>query len=262
MAEGFPEGFCQAGEMLQAYIDESGVTGEAARSSKHFVLGAYIFDDANTQRAHDYLAELREGVGRRPGHLIHWNKIPSHGARRYLTQSLGDQDWLRLSTVVVCRDHIADSLPTPQVRYQFTLRLLLERLSWFAAAKGTQLHFTLSHWLGFQEEPFRAYEQFLWANPDRIKTRWLDPAGGTVANNEAVELLQIADVVASSTACAFEPDQWGYVEREYLHRALPRFYRYQPEDEAEAERLYAYGLKLQPNNASTLSGYEWVADLA
>lgn len=241
--------------VLHAYIDESGVTGEASRSSKHFVLGAVILDGDNENRAHDFLAELREGISRQPGHVIHWNQITNHGARRYLTQTLGEQDWLRLSTVVVCRNHVPDSLPTPQVRYQFTLRMLLERLSWFADSKRETLHYTISHWRGFQNDDLRAYEQRLREDPGNIKMHRLDSAGGTVARNTDVELLQLADVVASSTACAFEPDDWGYTERDYLMRTLPRFYRH------NSRTLRSYGLKMHPTRAHELPGYEWLSEL-
>ncbi|MFJ8893556.1 DUF3800 domain-containing protein [Leifsonia sp. NPDC102414] len=242
--------------MLQAYIDESGVAGEAARSSKHFVLGAFIIDEEQSaQRAVDFLAELREGTHRQEGKHLHWNQVNQHGARKYLTQSLGDQDWIKLSAVVVCREHITDSLPNAQVRYQFTLRLLLERLSWFAASKGKKLHYTVSHYKGMQKDYFREYEDRLRRAPGEIKMQWLDRAGGSVANNEDIQLLQFGDIVASSTATAFEPDKWGYVERDYLRRTAPRFYRY------EDKKLLRYGLKLQPNSAESMPHYSWLGDL-
>lgn len=242
--------------MLRAYIDESGVAGEAARSSKHFVLGAFVFDEADAERAHAYLDDLRVSVGRQRGHLMHWNQINQHGARRYLAQSLGEQEWIKLSAVVVCRDFIPDSLPNTQLRYQYTLRFLLERLSWFAASKRTVLHYTLSHYLGMQENALRDYEERLRRRPDQIKIRWLDPAGATIARNDDVELLQFGDMVASSTACAFEPDRWGYVERDYLRRMSPRFYRHK-------DALIRYGLKFHPNSAVDRSdNYSWTTELA
>lgn len=235
------------------------MTGEAARSSKHFVLGAFIIEDASVDRARDFLAQLRREIGRSPGNEVHWNQIVNHGMRRHLTQSLGEQDWLRLSTVIVCRDLIPDSLPSPQVRYQFTLRFLLERLSWFAASRETPLHYTLSHWRGMREEPLRLYEQYLRANPGEIRWDFLDRAGATVSNNTDEELLQFGDITASATAAAFERDRWGFVESDYLRRMLPRFYRHRLRN--GTERLLSYGLKLHPNSAQTTPGYEWVAEL-
>ena len=69
-----------------------------------------------------------------------------------------------------------------------------------------------------------------------------------------MEELQLADLVASATASAFEPDTFGNTEPRYLREMAPRLYRHNG-------NLTSYGLKMHPWTAAVQAAYPWVQDL-
>ncbi len=74
---------------------------------------------------------------------------------------------------------------------------------------------------------------------------------GRIDQPQRVEELQLADLAASATAAAFEPDPFGNTEPRYLRELAPRLYRHKG-------NLTSYGLKMHPWNAATQTAYPWV----
>src|SRR5688572_15762227 len=83
-------------------------------------------------------------------------------------------------------------------------------MSWLARDRGQELHYTLAHIVRFKMETLREYEQRL-RNDARCQVAWQAVAGhgGRLDQPSRVELLQVADIAASATAVAFEPDAHG-----------------------------------------------------
>lgn len=151
--------------------------------------------------------------------------------------------------------HLPDTGLNDDLGYLYTLRYLLERLSWFARERNLVLEVTLAHVVRFKIEKLRTYEQILRADPTcQIAWAWLDEAGAKIDQPNRVELLQMGDLTASSIATAFEPDRFGNTEDRYLRELSPRLYR-------RKGNLTSYGLKLHPWSDSTRAAYPWVAAL-
>lgn len=140
--------------------------------------------------------------------------------------------------------------------YLYQLRMLLERLSWLAKSHKEVATYTLAHIRKFQLSSLREYEDRLRGMQTQIQWEFLDPAGGSIDQPQRLEPLQLADLVVSAHACAFNPDKHGNTERRYLEEARPVIYSH-----TKASPLTSYGLKMHPWSESTKAAYPWVAAL-
>jgi Protein of unknown function (DUF3800) len=244
--------------LLHAFIDESGQRARTQKSSDHFVMTAAIIADEHLPRASALLAQLRQDLNRRPGDHLTWKNLKNHSARLHAAKTIGQQDWITASSVVVCKRHLTGEALNDDMTYLYTFRYLLERLSWFARDHNRVLHYTLAHIVRFQIPKLRAYEEKLrqqygcqisWAN--------LDPRGGQLDQPQRLEQLQLGDLTASATASAFNPDVHGNTEPRYLQELAPRLYR----RGTGPASLTSYGLKLHPGGENTRAAYPWVAAL-
>lgn len=242
---------------LLAYIDEAGQRARTSRSSSHFVLSAVVFREEDRQAASDLLARLRVDLRRRPGDVLHWQNVKTHTQRLRLAQGLGTAaPWLTVASVVVCKDHLSAPPLDEDGAYLYTLRFLLERLSWLSRDRDSVLTYMLAHVVRFTTAKLRQYEAALQALPDcRVEWAALDPHGGYIDQPSRVEPLQLADTAASATFAAFEPDRFDFTERRYLEQLAPCLYRRPP------GQLATYGLKMHPWSDSTRAAYPWVAAL-
>jgi len=241
--------------LISAYVDESGDRGHTKRSKDHFIMTAVVFRDRDHPKVHQLLADLRRDLGRRPGDALHWVNIRSHGQRLHAARTLGQAEFLTISNVVVCKRHfpLGDLIHHEDAAYLYTLRFLLERLSWFGKSCGGPVEYTLAHIVRFQIAKLRVYEARLHADAG-CSIDWTCMHPGRIDQPDRVEELQIADLAASATAAAFEPDSFGNTETRYLKEMAPRLYR-------RAGNLTSYGMKMHPWNGSVKEAYPWVQTL-
>ena len=165
---------------------------------------------------------------------------------------------IKTITIVVCKRELERNGMTPQERYQWTLRLLLERVSWLAKKHNEVAHVVLSHIRGLEIDKLREYEEILRRIPTEIKWDWLDPSGCEVVGYTDRDELQLADVVASATACAFEKDEYGNVEERYLRELRAPVWNGLHVNVAGEGNIRTYGLKFHPARALDLARYRWV----
>lgn len=240
---------------LHAFIDEAGQRSSSKHSSDHFVMSAVLVDELQLPRAAAFMARLRTDLRRQPGQTLHWRYLKTHADRLHAAKSLGAQPWVTVSSVVVCKRHLTGDLNDDRA-YLYTLRFLLERMSWLARDRGRELNYTLAHIVRFKMETLREYEAILRDDP-RCQVAWqaVSAHGGRLDQPSRIELLQLADVAASATAVAFEPDAHGNTEQRYLQEIGPRLYR------RGTAPLTSYGLKMHPWSETTKAAYPWVAAL-
>lgn len=239
---------------LHAFIDEAGQRSTSKRSSDHFVMAAVVIPEGRLEAVKDAQATLRVELGRRPQDALHWQNFRAHSQRVHAAKSLGRMP-VTVSAVVVCKRHLATGVPDEHRAYLFTLRMLLERLSWMAEDQGAEASYTLAHVVRFKMAQLREYETRLRAIETTLKWAHLDPAGGSIDQPKRVEQLQLGDVAASAIFQAFEPDQYGNTEQRYLDELAPRLYRRQ------GRALTSYGLKIHPWSVKAKAAYPWVAAL-
>lgn len=245
-----------ASPVLHAFIDEAGNRSVTPKSTDHFLMSAVVVADAHLPALAAELAQLRIDLKRRPGDTLHWRNLRGHSPRLHVARTVGQLPWLTIATVVVCKRHLSAALPSEDHAYLYTLRFLLERLSWHAKSRGAVLDYTVAHIVRFEIAKLRQYEAALRADP-QCQINWdaLAPRGGRIDQPSRVEGLQMADLAASATYPAFEPDEYGNVERHYLEQLAPRLYR------RTGKPVSSYGLKMHPWNDATRAAYPWVAAL-
>ncbi|MFF8834339.1 DUF3800 domain-containing protein [Streptomyces sp. NPDC015130] len=239
---------------LHAFIDEAGVRSHSAKSSDCFVMSAVIVAEADLPEAAAFLAKLRIELGRGQGATLHWQNF-KHIDRVHAAKTLGGQQWATISTVVVCKRHLSSSSMDEDQFYLYTLRYLLERLSWFARDSRSVLTFTLAHIVRMKLAKLRAYEAALQVEGTQICWAALDPTGGRMDQPSRVEMLQVADIAASATFAAFNPDKYGNTEPRYLRELRGLLYR------RGTGAITSYGMKMHPWGPSTKAAYPWVAAL-
>jgi hypothetical protein len=147
--------------------------------------------------------------------------------------------------------------------YLFTLRFLLERLTWLGKREGEGIAYTLSHVRHFETRKLREYEFRLreMASGTEIKWDFLDAWGGRIANDRRVTRLQLADLATSAIARAFEPNPSGPADQSFLLALSPALYR-GPNPQND-NVLTSYGLKMHPwaKRPDVRAEYPWVSAL-
>lgn len=93
-----------------------------------------------------------------------------------------------------------------------------------------------------------------------IKWDYLDPLGGHISNDHLTPRLQLADLVASATAKAFETQRGRPPDQAFLLNLLPQMFRGDPNN---ANVLTSYGLKMHPwqRHPDVRVLYPWVEAL-
>ena len=243
-------------QCLYAFIDEAGQRAMTDKSSDHFVMAAVILEEARLDESSKFLTKLRQDLRRGPSSTIHWQKLKSHSDRLHAAKALSSEEGVTISSVVVCKHALASTpLPDEHTAYLFTLRMLLERLSWYARDLGNTIEYTLSAITRFKTAQLRQYEDRLKHMPDCTVEWSALHKGGQINQPNRVEQLQMADIAASAIFKAFEPDEFGNTETRYLDELSSALYR------RESGPVTSYGLKLHPLDDITKSAHDWVNHL-
>jgi len=241
---------------LEVFVDESGQRGMSSKASPHFILSAVMFPADAAPAVSAALTDLKVQLGRRPTDPLHFQNLKQHSHRVAAAQGLAGIQSVTVTSVIVCKHALPKSLNDDQA-YLYTLRLLLERVSWFARDHGYVADYTLAAIVRFPLQKLRDYEAKLRGASDcRIDWGHLDPRCGQIDQPARVPFLQLADIAASSIGQAFNPDAFGNTETRYLREALPRMWRYG----GSASALTSYGLKMHPSKVVD-SDHPWVKEL-
>lgn len=246
-------------DRMLALVDESGQLARTALSSRHFTMGAVMVRQSRVQEARDWLAEMRAATNRRPGHELHWNKLKDHH-RSTVAAGLGSQTWGRFTSVIVCKNQLTRFSPGTHedVAYLYALRYLCERISWFARGHSLETDLVIAHRIRFRGSKLASYDRRLSADPQcRIDRSHLDLGAARLDQPKRYELLQIADLMTSSLACAFEPNAAGVTNQSWVNQYKHLLYT----GNSGPNRLTSYGLKMHPWNASSQAAHPWVLKL-
>jgi Protein of unknown function (DUF3800) len=231
--------------MLRAYVDESGDKGTSPTATDFFVMSAIIVDDAGRAAIQGRLAAIRNHLNKPSGTVLHFARnIKDHGARVYVCRELAAVPNVTITNVILCKRFLTPGAlmaSDPQAVYLYTLRFTLERLSWIARDRGEQIIVTFAHVKNFPYQRLREYLATLRGIPTSIEWQWIR------------ELLQVADIAASSTLKAFQPDRHDVTEERYVRELATCLYRRPP------GALTSYGMKVHPS--SVAANFPWIATL-
>jgi hypothetical protein len=219
--------------MFRVYVDESGGRHISPRSDQHFVLSGVMVHDPFNDVVRDQLAGLKVALGRHAEHVLHFSTL-KRDRRPAAAAGVAAFDLATVISVIICKNILGDDSAgaTPYIAkadpmYLWAFRLLLERVSWYARDTGNQQAIvTFGHVRGLRPAMIHAYRKALEdAPPEKdVRIEWsvFEDHPFRIASPRQVDLLQIADVTASSTFHAVEPGKNG---DEYLRLLRPKLYR-------------------------------------
>jgi len=239
--------------LWHAYVDETGdrgwtrkpegtPTGKRAGSSQHFSMGAIVVPDGYQTHVLDTWNRVTIEIGRNPGDVIHWINVKSHAQRLHLAKTVAGFDEAAVVAVVFSKwdtpNVDANGVRQPDCLYCWLLRMMIERLSWFARDRGDQVKLTFGQVRGLDPHKLHDYLDVLRVRDTTIawEALHLPPRIDTPANRR---MLQIADTVCGTLNSALEWDDYGNVETRYLELLRPRLW-------IRNGNLKSYGLKVNP----------------
>jgi len=182
---------------------------------------------------------------------VHFRKL-THAQKIKACQDVAGSSVATITNVVFCKSKLAGQIPRTggvayikqaDPMYLYTVRLLLERISWYVDEHGGgPAIVTFAHLTRFPAVKLHNYRQALIYSPTEI--RWNAFAGHQFRINtpNKIELLQLADSAASALFRAVEPDDYGNTEDRHLRELAPKLYR------RGAAKVTSYGLKVFPTS--------------
>ncbi len=187
------------------YIDEAGDLGYQ-RGTRWFVLSAVIVEKSKERHIRDTMAQIKRRLN---VNEIHLRKITDFYKRAYVVQELSEEDF-RYANVIVDTNKLNLAMQSSSsVAYNYICRMLLERVSWLLrdshqtgdivlSARGTSRDGELIAYITDQLIPYANNEV---ANVFRKIT---------AKTSASWELLQLADVCATTMFLAYQQNGWGF----------------------------------------------------
>ena len=245
---------------MRAYIDESGDPGTRGSGSRWLALGCVMLADgaapaveAAVRRARGMVAE----GGRKPERPLHFREL-NHDDKVGVFNLLAAEPWVG---VIAASDkskiHPDSGLVNPRLLYNYTARLLIERVAGYARRiqEPATIYFEGSK--VFDMADFAEYMNLL-ADQRRPKIArpFIEPSLIQTLRKGEAPGLELADGIAYAAFRALHPHRkWGHLEPAYLNILLPKLLR-----SASSGRLLGQGLILMPTgNVSSLKNeYTWI----
>lgn len=243
---------------FHAYIDESGdegfkdVTIPTQNSSEWLVLAGVLVPEERDLELSKAIDDLRTYLHRPPPKPLHFRDL-KHPAKRAAMSRLAGYPFV-FSVVALWKPQITSPfLRKPPYLYNYACRFLIERLSWYAAARKRQLDLFFENRASTSYNDLYDYMNWIQNDPTcRIErnVRRFQPVSPTV------KLAQIADFYASAAASALEPNVYGLSEESYLLAVQHQLYR----GELEGS-IFGTGFKIFPSSGCDFVRYPWLRDL-
>lgn len=219
-------------EKYSVYIDESGDLG-ANKGTRWFVLTAVVVKQTDEPIIRNRIKRIREKLKKKE---IHFTHIQDYNARGYIVKELAKESFAYMNVLVDTAKYDTSKMSSYLVAYNFICRYLIERVSYYLAEKDGVGDVVLSARSNPHDQELIHY----------IKDKLLPYAYnginrsvfGKVEAKKAAEwdMLQLADVCASSTFTAFEQNKYGMCTPCFLFALSNHLYR-------KGKDLKGYGLK-------------------
>ena len=240
------------------YIDEAGDEGFKFEcnlgrgSSKFFVLSAIIVKQELDQKLASIVNDLKKILKYQEKDMhapLHFYKM-SHEKRKVCVNQLVNFKDYTVISIVFQKELLKEPLKLKSVLYNYACKLLLEKVAIFLKANSAKANFIFEHRRNTHYDELEAYmrkvidcEQYVNSIKPLTKSQ--------------SKCLQLADIVASSTYQAFEPNQYdGDVEPVYYMKFIDNIFIHNG-------KCLGYGLKLFPSDTDILEQdkYSWINTL-
>lgn len=186
------------------YIDESGDLGKG-KGTRWFVITAVIVKEENEPEIEQAIRNIKE-VLKIPE--IHIKKISDFYKRMYIAKEASKADFTYANVIVDTQKLDYSKIGSAKVCYNYMCRMLLERVSWFLRDEKRTASIVLSARGEKRDKELIEYIKKLTRSAgNRIEK-------GTIENiisvkSSDLELLQLADICATTTFLAYEENKLG-----------------------------------------------------
>lgn len=248
---------------FNCYIDETGDEGIETGGSRWFILGALIVQKDSDFQTSKMVERIKMTFGKKNDWVLHWSKIKKHDQKRYICKELHTEQWV-FACVATDKAHpfITQSrgLREKDVLYFYSVRLLLERLSWYARDNGNGKAIPIFEYRSSTSyDRMREYFEQLhnWVPKSEIQISWgnLEHQNFRIIPKRARRLMQASDCVCGAVKDGLEYSSYGLIEPTYILSMKDHLY-------SRAGKLFSYGLKflhMKPRELCTLQDeYEWL----
>lgn len=240
-----------ARELYSVYVDEAGDRGWGGSSSSIFNLSAVIVRNDEIAEVMEIRNEICDDLGKPRETVLHWSEnVKTHSARKFVSRKLTDAP-MTVTNVVVDKQSLGGSgtgLSDPAKQYNYSVRRLLERVSWFVDDEGGEAVVTFAHIRRFPYKQLHSYLSLLQSLQTSI--RWDAIRKVRIDQPSRVPLLQVADLTAGCTHSAFRTDKFGEHEPAYLMNLVPKIYS------PDGSRISSYGINFV-GTSDCATAYPW-----
>ena len=224
---------------INAYVDETGDLGWGDRSSPIFAMSAVVVQPEDEGRVRDALSGLRATFGIDDSGSLQWKKTRSHDRRLHLATTVAGLP-IDLVQVVMFKRFLGGTTQGAEALYLYTLRLLLERITWIGRGANRVARVRLAQIRVTGERKINSYLSKVWNTPNTIEWAYLEGNRVLVHRPEHFEILQLADLTAGPINSAFVETDLGNLVPDYLLRQAPALWR------RDSSAYPSYGFKVMP----------------
>lgn len=242
-----PENISSPPSNLFAYIDESGDDGFrfSSGSSNWFILTALVVSVKHHKELMNLVDRIKTILSFKTlNDELHWKRL-KHPKRKVIIKEIKNKPFSLISIVVD-----KQSLSGPDRRslanfprmYFFTIKLLLERLTWYARHKKGLIKITFSNKAHVSYTQLQHYINIKLregTDSHSIDYNHLGPIH--VIQSKQRKLLQLADSICGGFYNALQKNNYGDIELSYILPLKDKFWRW-------SGKLFSYGIKILPSN--------------
>ncbi len=214
------------------YIDESGDLG-CKRGTKWFVLSAVVVDKKDEPKIRANLSQIRTRLNLKD---IHLRELNDFNKRSYVVREINEENFTYVNVIADTDKMDYSKINSTATAYNYICRILLERTSWLLrdtnrtgdivlSARGTSRDRELIEYIQQKLLPFEDNQIFS-AAFEKVCAK---SAGSW-------DLLQLADICATTMFLAYEVNVWGFRAPCYSRVLQPHLYRH-------GGKVSSYGIK-------------------
>lgn len=223
------------------YIDESGDLG-IGKGTQWFVLSAVIVNTDDEREMRNIIASIKQRLNI---HDIHFRNLRNFEQKLYVVNELANGKFEFINVIIdTSQLNIRCKNPSDNpsiVTYNFACRLLIERVSWLLRDTGRIGKIILSSRGTNRDGELIDYiNKLLTFHQNEIANRFT-----SIQSKQANswDMLQLADVCATSMFYRYEPNQYGFITPCYSFRLNKKLYQYNGHIEKYGVKYYADSMK-------------------
>lgn len=188
------------------YIDEAGDLG-VGRGTRWFVLSAVIVDKNDEP---DIRVKMNAIKTRLNVKAIHLRNISDYYRRAFIVREISDEKFTYVNIIADTNKFDRTKIASSELAYNYLCRMLLERVSWFLRDTGRTADVVLSARGTKRDGELIEYikEKLIPYSGNQIVSSTLEKI--TAKQAAQWDLLQLADVCATTMFLAYQENGWGF----------------------------------------------------